>query len=331
MKERLKLYQHLMNGFSYMLPFVVAGGLLIAISKHSLLTDNIPYLTNVGEIVLSFAFPVLAGFIAFAIADRPGIAPGVAAGALALFGGSGFIGAIIGGFAAGYIIEALKFISKIVPKSLNGLKPILIFPFFGVLLTALFMLPVNIALKPIVTYIALMIESLESYQLIIVSVILGGLMAVDLGGPINKIAYLFGVITLVNGEPSMIMASIMVAGMIPPLGIALAVLLFKQDFDDMDKKLAKTNWFMGLSFITEGAIPFKQKYHSSIHFPMMVGSMLGAMMSAMLSVSVPAPHGGIFVLPLMEQAWGFLIALLAGIILSTVLMKLCMMMREKHD
>lgn len=331
MKERLKLYQHLMNGFSYMLPFVVAGGLLIAISKHGLLANDIPYLHQVGELVLSFTYPVLAGFIAFAIADRPGIAPGVAAGALALVGGSGFAGAILGGFAAGYIIEALKFIFKKTPKSLNGIKPIFIFPLFGVLCVALWMIPVNIVLKPVVTYIAMMSQELEDWQLILSAMLFGGLMAIDLGGPINKITYMFGVMTLVSDVQSTIMAAIMVAGMIPPLGIALAVSVFKHDFDDIDKKLAKTNWLMGLSFITEGAIPFKRKYRHFVHFPMLIGSILGAMLIVMLDVSVPAPHGGIFVLPLMENGWGFLIALSAGVLISALLIKLWMMLRETHD
>lgn len=321
MHERFKLYKHLMNGFSYMLPFVVAGGLLIAFSSIEILGDSFPYLSEVGELVLTFTYPVLAGFIAFSIADRPAIAPGVTAGALALAAGSGFIGAIIGGFMAGYVVEILKWIFKKLPRSINSMKPILIYPFLGVFIVMFIMLGVNYLMTPISLWLENEIVNLNGFPLLVTAMILGALMAVDMGGPINKIAYMIGVISVVHDHRSIIMAAIMAAGMIPPLAIALSVTLFKKDYTEMEKRLGLNNWVSGISFITEGAIPFIKTYRNRIHIPLVLGSILAAMIVTLFETSVPAPHGGLFVLALMTHWWGFVVAILSGMILATLMMK----------
>lgn len=331
MSERFKLYKHLMNGFSYMLPFVVAGGLLIAISMFGLLDGLFPYINDVGVLILSYTYPVLAGFIAFSIADRPGIVVGVAAGALALAGDSGFIGAIIGGFLAGYLMELLKLIFKRLPKSLSGIKPILIFPFFGALFISLIMLGVNYVISPLSLWLEQTIVTLEGLPLLVVAMLLGGLMAVDLGGPINKISYMIGVISIVHGHDSIIMAAIMVAGMTPPLALAFDVFVFKKDFTELDIKLGKTNIATGLSFISEGAIPFVRTYKQKVHIPLIIGSILAAMIVAIFQTSVPAPHGGIFVIFLMSNWWGFLIALVSGTMLSALLIKMLFILGAPHE
>ena len=236
MKERLKIYKHLMNGFSYMIPFVVAGGLLIAISSFNLLRNTFPYLNDVGTLVLEYSYPVLSLFIAYSIADRKAIVPGVVAGALALLGDSGFIGAILGGFLAGYLMELIKWLFKRLPKSLSGLKPMLIFPFLGVLFILFIMMGVNIIISPFSIWLVETMIHLDGVLLLITSIILGALMAVDFGGPVNKIAYMVGVVSIVHGNHSILMASIMVAGMIPPLALALSTFLFKNDFTEAERK-----------------------------------------------------------------------------------------------
>lgn len=331
MNERFKLYKHLMNGFSYMLPFVVAGGLLIAISSFGLLANQFPYLEDVGSLVLTYTYPILAAFIAYSIADRPAIAPGVAAGALAFAGNSGFVGAILGGFLAGYIMEMIKWLFKKLPRSLSGMKPILIFPLLGVFLIAITMLGVNYLLSPLSIWFEETMITLDGVMLIITAMVLGVLMAVDLGGPINKIAYLIGVISVIHGHQSILMASIMVSGMVPPLALALATVLFKNNFSEAERKLGKNNWMTGLSFITEGAIPFVKTYQRKVHLPLIIGSLLAAMIVAMFKTAVPAPHGGIFVIFLMTSWWGFLIALISGTVLSTLLIKIMFMLGETHE
>lgn len=322
MHERLKFYKHLMNGFSYMLPFVVAGGLLIALSSLSFWGETFPYLNEVGELVLSYTFPVLAGWIAFSIADRPGIVVGVAAGGLALLGDSGFIGAIIGGFAAGYLMELIKWMNHKLPRSFNSMKPILIYPFLGVLLIALIMIGINWIISPLSIWFEQQIILLDGVALLITASLLGGLMAIDMGGPINKLAYLVGVISIVHDHSSVLMASIMAAGMIPPLSLALALTVFKKEFSETEYISRKNLAVNGLSFITEGAIPFVKTYQKRVHVPIVIGSLLAAMVCAMFQTTVPAPHGGIFVIFLMTNWWGFLIALGSGSLISVLLIKI---------
>lgn len=322
MHERLKLYKHLMNGFSYMLPFVVAGGLLIALSSIAILGQSFPYLNEVGELVLSYTYPILAGWIAFSIADRPGIVVGVAAGGLALLGDSGFIGAILGGFAAGYVMEIVKWSFRWLPRSFQSMKPILIYPFLGVFLIAIIMIGINIIISPLSIWLEQTITTIDGIPLLMVAIILGGLMAVDMGGPINKMAYLIGVISIVHDHSSILMASIMAAGMIPPLAIALSLMIFKKDFQESERKMHQQLAVTGLSFITEGAIPFIKTYQQHLHLPIIIGSIFAAMICAMFQTSVPAPHGGIFVIFLMTNWWGFLVALSSGTLLSSMLIKI---------
>lgn len=322
MHERIKFYKHLMNGFSYMLPFVVAGGLLIALSSLSFWRQTFPYLNEVGELVLSYTFPVLAGWIAFSIADRPGIVVGVAAGGLALLGDSGFIGAIIGGFAAGYLMELIKWMHQKLPRSFNSMKPILIYPFLGVLFISLMMIGINWIISPLSLWLEQQIILMDGVILLITASLLGGLMAVDMGGPINKLAYLVGVISIVHDHSSVLMASIMAAGMIPPLALALALTIFKKEFSETEYKVRKNLAVTGLSFITEGAMPFVKTYQRRVHVPIVIGSLLAAMVCAMFQTTVPAPHGGIFVIFLMTNWWGFLIALASGSLISVLLIKI---------
>lgn len=322
MHERIKFYKHLMNGFSYMLPFVVAGGLLIALSSLSFWGQTFPYLNEVGELVLSYTFPVLAGWIAFSIADRPGIVVGVAAGGLALLGDSGFIGAIIGGFAAGYLMELIKWMHQKLPRSFNSMKPILIYPFLGVLFISLMMIGINWIISPLSLWLEQQIVLMDGVILLITASLLGGLMAVDMGGPINKLSYLVGVISIVHDHSSVLMASIMAAGMIPPLALALALTIFKKEFSETEYKVRKNLAVTGLSFITEGAMPFVKTYQKRVHVPIIIGSLLAAMVCAMFQTTVPAPHGGIFVIFLMTNWWGFLIALASGSLISVLLIKI---------
>lgn len=322
MHERIKFYKHLMNGFSYMLPFVVAGGLLIALSSLSFWGQTFPYLNEVGELVLSYTFPVLAGWIAFSIADRPGIVVGVAAGGLALLGDSGFIGAIIGGFAAGYLMELIKWMHQKLPRSFNSMKPILIYPFLGVLFISLMMIGINWIISPLSLWLEQQIVLMDGVILLITASLLGGLMAVDMGGPINKLAYLVGVISIVHDHSSVLMSSIMAAGMIPPLALALALTIFKKEFSETEYKVRKNLAVTGLSFITEGAMPFVKTYQKRVHVPIIIGSLLAAMVCAMFQTTVPAPHGGIFVIFLMTNWWGFLIALASGSLISVLLIKI---------
>lgn len=331
MKERFNLYKHVMNGLSFMLPLVVAGGLLIAISTYGLLANRFPYFNDVGLLILSYTYPILAAYIAYSIADRPGIAPGIIAGALALSGKSYFLGALLGGFAAGYSIEFLKWVFSKTPKYISSLKPVLIYPFLGVIITSLIMLALNYILSPFSQWLVQAIIQLDGISLIVTSMILGGLMAVDLGGPINKIAFFIGVISIVHTYDSILMAAVMVSGMIPPLAIALALTLFKKDFTEQECQQRKNNLMMGLSFVSEGALPFVKTYTYKIHVPIIIGSILGAMAVAMLQTSIPVPHGGIFVIFFTTTWWKFLLALLGGTLISALLIKIMMMIGEPHE
>lgn len=329
MKERFNLYKHIMNGLSYTLPLVVAGGLLIAMTTYGLLSDRFPYLHDTGLQLLEYTYPILACYIAYSIADRPGIAPGIIAGALAYTGESYFLGAILGGFAAGYTIEIIKWLFSKWPKSMTSLKPMLIFPLLGVLLTSIIMLGINFVMSPFSLWLIEAMTNLSGIALIITCLILGALMAFDLGGPINKIAFLIGLISVVHVHDSIMMAAVMVAGMTPPLAIALSLMIFQCDFSELEIKQRKQTLLMGLSFISEGAVPFVKTYKKVIHIPMIIGSMFGAFMVAMLQTTLPAPHGGIFIL-LWTPSWQtFLLALASGAALSTLLIKFSMMIVKR--
>lgn len=307
-----------MNGFSFMIPFVVAGGIFLALSSLSIFEPISLWMEETGTVTFQYILPILAGYISYSIADRPGILPGFIAGALALNGDSGFIGAILGGFAAGYSVELLKLLTKKIPRSVISMKTILILPIFGLLLASLSMLLINFLFSPISIYLETAIVELNGIPLIIVALIAGALMAFDLGGPINKIVYLIGVIAIFHAHSSILMASIMAAGMTPPLGVALSTFLFKKLYTEEEQKIGKSNWITGASFITEGAIPFAKKDPKVMRPALIIGSMLAAVIVAIFGVSVPAPHGGIFVVFLMSNWWGFLIAITVGMVASAL-------------
>ncbi len=331
--KKNNVYRNLMSGVSQMIPFVVAGGILIALafildasnagaSDYGWGNAVAAWFGDTGKVAFGFMLPVLAGFIAYAIADRPGFVPGFVAGALASSGGSGFLGALVGGFAAGYIVVLLKKVFSGLPRSFNGIKPVLLFPLFGTLLAAVAMLGVNLIVTPITDGLQTFLNNLSGTSAIVVGLIAGGMMAVDMGGPINKAAYVVGVASIAGGVSSELMASVMVGGMTPPLGIALATVLFKSKFNEQQLEAGKTNWVMGASFITEGAIPFAAANPKAVLPSIIAGSALAGALSALFGAAVPAPHGGLFVIFIMTNWWGFLIALAAGTVLTAFLLKL---------
>lgn len=332
MKKKLNLYKHLMGGVSQMIPFVVAGGILIALaflfdasnagaSNYGWGNAVAAWFGDTGKVAFGFMLPILSGFIAYSIADRPGFVPGFVGGALASTGGSGFLGALLIGFIAGYLVELLKKAFSFLPRSMNGIKPILIFPLFGTLLAALAMLGVNVIVTPITEGLQSWLTGLEGTSAILVGLVLGGMMAVDMGGPINKAAYVVGTATLVGGASTTLMAAVMAGGMTPPLGIALATVLFKKKFNKDQIEAGKTNWVMGLSFITEGAIPFAAANPKAVLPSIIAGSALAGALVGLFGVSSPAPHGGLFVIPVMSGWVWFIVALAAGTVLTAFLLK----------
>lgn len=325
-------YKHLMNGVSNMLPFVVGGGILIAISFmfgfNASNPDDPTYhpiaeslMTIGGGNAFGLIVPVLAGFIALSIADRPGFAPGMVGGMMAASGGAGFLGGIIAGFLAGYVVVGLKKALSELPRSLEGIKSILLFPLLGIAITGFIMIyAINGPVGKINSGITSWLTDLGTGNAILLGIVLGLMMSFDMGGPINKAAYVFGTGLLANGvyEP---MAAVMAAGMVPPLAIALATTLFKNKFSKEDKDAGKANYIMGLSFITEGAIPFAAADPIRVIPSMMVGSAVAGALSMMFGIGLRAPHGGFFVVPLVENGvLQYIIAILAGSLLSALLL-----------
>jgi len=323
-----------MNGVSNMLPFVVGGGILIAISfmfgynssdpndpSYNAFAAVIKYIG--GDNAFALLVPVLAGFIAMSIADRPGFAPGMVAGFMAAQGGAGFLGGLIGGFLAGYLVIGLKKLLEVLPRSLEGIKTILLYPLLGIFLTGLIMNyiimdPVSAINNGLTDWLA----GLGTANAVILGVILGAMMAIDMGGPINKSAYVFGTGLIANGvyEP---MAAIMAGGMVPPLAIALATLLFKNKFSKRDKDAGLTNFIMGLSFITEGAIPFAAADPLRVIPSVAIGAAVTGGLSMLFNIGLRAPHGGIFVFGLVDgSAWLYVLAVAIGAIVAALLLGL---------
>lgn len=336
------IYKHLMNGVSHMLPFVVGGGILIALA---FLVDSFYYQSigkafdgnfgslhpianllkaKIGGVAFSFMLPVLSGFIAMSIADRPGLAVGFVGGSIAASGKSGFLGALAAGFLAGYLVNLLKKVCKNMPHSLEGTKPILIYPVFGVLLIGIAMVYV---IEPVVgainTGLTNGLNSLGNMG-ILLGLILGGMMSIDMGGPFNKAAYVFGTAQLAAGTQMgyKIMASVMVGGMVAPCAIALATILFKNKFTKEERESGPTNFIMGLAFITEGAIPFAASDPIHVLPACIAGSALSGALSMAFGATLMAPHGGIFVFSVVGNALLYLVALIAGTILAAVLLGL---------
>ncbi|KNZ42191.1 PTS fructose transporter subunit IIABC [Acetobacterium bakii] len=326
-----KIYKDLMNGVSHMLPFVIGGGILIALAflfddysiNPATFGSNTPFaafLKTTGDTAFAFMLPVLAGYIAMSIGDRPALAVGFVGGMLANTGGSGFLGALLAGFAAGYLVLGLKKVFTKLPNSLEGIKPILLYPVLGILIIgALITFVINPPVAALNTWMTVMLNGMGSSSKVVLGIVLGGMMAIDMGGPINKAAYTFGLASLATGQYD-IMAAVMIGGMIPPLGIALCTTFFKNRFTKKEREAGMTNYVMGLSFITEGAIPFASEDPIRVIPACAVGAALAGGLSMFFGCTLLAPHGGIFVFPLVGNPFGYVIALVAGSVVSMTLL-----------
>lgn len=327
------IYKNLMNGVSNMLPFVVGGGILIALafvfdfnnagaSDYGSGNAIASFFNNLGGVAFGFILPILAGYIAISIGDRPALAPGFVGGALALNGNAGFLGALVAGFIAGYIVLGLRKLFDKLPSSLEGIKPVLLFPLFGILFVGILMNFVIIPpLEALNTAMNTWLGNLGGTNKVLLGLLLGGMMAVDMGGPVNKAAYVFGVASVAEGNGH-IMAAVMAGGMVPPLGIALATTFFKNKFTLNERDAGKTNFVMGLSFITEGAIPFAAADPKTVIPSIIAGSAVAGALSEVFGASSPAPHGGIFVFPLIENWILYFVAILVGSIVTAVLLNI---------
>ena len=334
-----KIYTQLMNGVSHMLPFVVGGGILIAIaflidglnvdinalpadqrSNFGTITPIAAMFKNIGGVAFGLMLPVLAGFIGMAIGDRPALALGFVGGMMAANGKSGFLGALAAGFLAGYLILGLRKICDRLPDAIEKLAPVLIYPVVGILIMGLAM---NFVVEPIMgginTGLNNFLSGMGDSSRIVLGLILGGMMAIDMGGPFNKAAYVFGTAAITAGNYD-IMAAVMIGGMTPPCAIALATMLFKNKFTKEERDAGPTNFIMGLAFITEGAIPFAASDPLHVLPSCIIGSALAGALSMAFHCTLMAPHGGIFVFPVVGNAVMYLVALVAGTVVSALLL-----------
>ncbi|AOT68861.1 PTS fructose transporter subunit IIC [Geosporobacter ferrireducens] len=327
--ERTGFYKHLMSGVSFMLPLVVAGGLIIALSfvfgieafkEEGTLAAALMQIG--GSAAFALMVPILAGYISFSIADRPGLAPGLIGGTLAAQVGAGFLGGIVAGFIAGYTADFLKKVIRL-PKSLEGLKPILLLPFLSSLFVGIMMIYViGVPVKGVSDALIGWLQNLSGTNALLLGAILGAMMAFDMGGPVNKAAYTFAVGLLGSNifEPQ---AAVMAAGMTPPLGLALATLLFKNKFSAAEREAGKAAWVLGISFITEGAIPFAAADPIRVVPSIITGSAVAGALSMLFKATLRAPHGGIFVLPIpnaVGNLGGYIVAIAAGTIITALLL-----------
>lgn len=334
-----QIYTQLMNGVSHMLPFVVGGGILIAIaflidglcvdvgaltaeqrSNFGTITQAAALFKGIGGVAFGFMLPVLAGYIGMAIGDRPALAVGFVGGMMAANGKSGFLGALVAGFAAGYIILGLKKLCVKLPETIEKLTPVLIYPVAGILIIGLLM---QFIVEPVMgginTGLNSALTGMSGTSKIALGFILGGMMAVDMGGPFNKAAYVFGTASIIAGNYD-IMAAVMIGGMTPPCAIALATMLFPNKFTKQEREAGPTNFIMGLAFITEGAIPYAASDPLHVIPACVIGSGIAGAMSMAFKCTLMAPHGGIFVVPVIGNPWMYLIALVVGMAVSTVLL-----------
>lgn len=330
-KEKNGFYKHLMSGVSNMLPFVVGGGILIALSFMFGIQASNPndpsfhpiakLLNDIGGGNAFFLMiPVMAGFIGMSIADRPGFAPAMVGGLISLNNGGGFLGGLIGGFLGGYIVVLLKKIFVKLPASLEGLKPVLLYPLFGIFITGALMY--GIIINPIAalnTGVTNFLQGLGTGNLVLLGVLVAGMMAVDMGGPVNKSAFTFGIMMITAGNyyPH---AAVMAGGMVPPLGIALATTFFKNKFTQDERDAGKVCYVMGLSFITEGAIPFAAADPIRVIPACIIGSGIAGGLSMFFRVQLPAPHGGLFVLPVVTNPIMYLVSIVVGSIITAVIL-----------
>lgn len=336
-----QIYKHLMNGVSHMLPFVIGGGILIAIaflidgfavdlnslpfderSNFGTITPMAAMFKSIGGVAFGFMLPILAGFIAMSIADRPGLAVGFVGGAIAANGTSGFLGALVAGFVAGYLVRLLKKLFEKLPEGLEGIKPMLLYPVIGIFLIGVIM---TYVVEPPIGALNVMINnglnSMNGAKAILLGALLGGMMSVDMGGPVNKAAYVFGTASIAAGNYN-IMAAVMVGGMVPPLAIAFATMFFKNKFTEEERKAGPTNIVMGLSFISEGAIPFAASDPLRVLPSCIIGSAVAGALSMAFNCTLMAPHGGIFVFLTVGHPLLYLISLAVGSVVGCVILGL---------
>lgn len=339
-----RIYRHLMNGVTHMLPFVVGGGILIAIafllddysidpSNFGMNTPIAAFFKTIGGIAFDFMLCILSGYIAMSIADRPGLAVGFVGGAVAKAGttfasltnpdvtlvSSGFLGALIAGFIGGYVVLLLRKVFSFLPKSLESVKPILIYPVGGILLIGLIMLAINPVVGAINTALNNFLSSMQGANKIILGAILGGMMSVDLGGPVNKASYTFGTGMLAEGHYD-IMAAVMAGGMVAPLAIALLATFFPKKLPKKDRQSALLNYIMGFSFISEGAIPFASADPIRVIVSCVIGSAVAGSLSMLFNCTLMAPHGGIFVLPVVGNAALYLLSIVIGSVVAMLIL-----------
>ena len=334
-----QIYMQLMNGVSHMLPFVVGGGILIALAflidglcvdmtsltaearqSFGSITPVAATLKSIGNLAFGFMLPVLAGFIAMSIADRPGLAVGFVGGAIAANGKSGFLGALVAGFLAGYLILLLKKLFEKLPEALEKIAPVLLYPVFGILIVGLVMtFVVEPPIGALNTALNTALTNMSGSSKVLLGIIVAGMMAVDMGGPFNKAAYVFGTASIAAGNYGM-MAAVMIGGMVPPCAIALASLLFKDKFTKTERESAPTNFIMGLAFITEGAIPFAASDPLHVIPACVIGSGLAGALSMAFNCTLMAPHGGVFVFPVVGNPLMYLAALAAGTVVGALML-----------
>ena len=338
------IYKHLMNGVSHMLPFVVGGGIMIALafllddysidpSNFGMNTPLAAFFKTVGNAAFGFMLPILAGFIAMSIADRPGLAVGFAGGVLAMNGTSftglmngditgvsgGFLAALLAGFAAGYLVRFLEKITEKMPKAMDGIRPMLIYPLGGILLIGILMCAINPLMGAINTGISWVLNSMGGSSKILLGCVLGGMMSVDMGGPINKAAYVFGTAALSMGQFD-VMAAVMIGGMVPPIAIALSCTFFPKKWTTEERNNGLVNYVMGLCFISEGAIPYAAADPGRVLPSCIVGSAIAGGLSMAFGCTLQAPHGGIFVFPTVGHPLMYVVALLIGSIVGGVIL-----------
>lgn len=336
-----KIYTHLMNGVSHMLPFVIGGGILIALAflidglcvdvnslseearaNFGTITPVAAALKNIGNLAFGFMLPVLAGYIASSIGDRPALAVGFVGGMVAANGKSGFLGALVAGFLAGYLILALKKVFSKLPESIEKITPVLLYPLFGILLIGLIMIYiVEPPIGALNTGLNTALTNMSGSSKILLGIIVAGMMSIDMGGPFNKAAYVFGTASIAAGNYD-IMAAVMIGGMVPPCAIALASILFKNKFTKDERKSAPVNFIMGLAFITEGAIPYAAADPLHVLPSCIIGAAAAGALSMAFGCTLMAPHGGIFVFPVVGNAVMYLVALVVGTVVGAVLLGL---------
>lgn len=335
-----QIYKHLMNGVSHMLPFVIGGGILIALAflfdtydaanpgNFGMGNDLSAFLKTVGGIAFGFMLPILAGYIAMSIADRPGLAVGFIGGMIASNGmtftsqdgiSAGFLGALLAGFVGGYIVVLIKKLCSKFPDSLEGIKPVLIYPLFGILLIGIFMCAINPFMAAINTGLTDGLNAMGGTSKILLGCVVAGMMAIDMGGPFNKAAYVFGTASLTTGNYD-IMAAVMIGGMIPPIAIALSTTFFKNKWTANERKSGVVNYIMGLCFISEGAIPFAAADPIRVIPSCIIGSAVAGGLSMAFNCTLMAPHGGIFVTPVIGNWLMYLVALVAGSLIATIIL-----------